>query len=724
MLARRLLERLGLVRGTGKSPAALREPQLHFVPWEFSISPELEQVIRHELKAKPTPSQWQMILSRAQNTYVNAGAGSGKSTTLIQRVLVLHRFLGIPLDEITVFSFTRASTTEFRKRLQTVFKEHGVCISDAMTERMVTTFHAKLLKFQKTRSPLFDFLGSSKGRGVDQDTVPSEMEPLVGLADLEGTSTKQEEFLRGVYKECLERDNLFRGLIEGLYRQQLRRALYRPEPKEEMYKEFLLRRMAQEDQAVAPSLQGIFGRTVKELSLVRFALGPKHPGIEFVANGFCEPLGCYVVFVPSKKVLGTRDNEKINGFPLRNWLVTKARVLAQHSDKEIRFVDSNTALELVLEENRWEGERARGRYRIPVFEYAPAGEQRHQKIWRALYNVGQFIESMGLSVGEVAKEGKSLGDLSERDFLVAAKIFWEHFQKLLSEMHLVRFGSLFASLSEDKRSSFERVPESVLRSMTHILIDEFQDISPEVVKWIRGVLLAHRDRGVPASLMCIGDDYQSIYGWRGSSPHYFMRYESEVRAERTQAIKMEENFRSGQVIIDHGEQVLSSVMNKTEKHGRACNEEVQPGSVHFREGENLKEVRDCVDGYLRQCRGGGTEKDHSIMVLTRTNQKLTDIRKALGQLADSERIRFLTYHRSKGLEARYCVLVGDCAYEKEAPLKNLIYRLAGFPQSFDDAQRDEALRLGYVAITRAAKECTWFAEPLDGGAFNRARGRT
>src|SRR5205814_5015394 len=103
-----------------------------------------------------------------------------------------------------------------------------------------------------------------------------------------------------------------------------------------------------------------------------------------------------------------------------------------------------------------------------------------------------------------------------------------------------------------------------------------------------------------------------------------------------------------------------------------------------------------------------------VLVLTRTRKSKADIEARLRRLGPDVRrgCRVLTYHTSKGLEAPYCVLVGDCAYDGRSPFRNLAYQLAGCQESYDTAQRDEALRLAYVAVTRAAKECTWFAEPV------------
>jgi superfamily I DNA/RNA helicase len=78
--------------------------------------------------------------------------------------------------------------------------------------------------------------------------------------------------------------------------------------------------------------------------------------------------------------------------------------------------------------------------------------------------------------------------------------------------------------------------DELLRPLSHLMIDEFQDVSPQIVSWIRASLTEIRSRG-PAmhvgrgaqrsSLLCVGDDWQSIYGWRGSSPSYFMAFNKE-----------------------------------------------------------------------------------------------------------------------------------------------------------------------------------------------------
>jgi hypothetical protein len=65
----------------------------------------------------PSDEQWAMILCRAPLARIFAGAGSGKSTTLLLRVVFMLCHLQIPAANLTVISFTNASCAELRSQL-------------------------------------------------------------------------------------------------------------------------------------------------------------------------------------------------------------------------------------------------------------------------------------------------------------------------------------------------------------------------------------------------------------------------------------------------------------------------------------------------------------------------------------------------------------------------------------------------------------------------------
>ena len=107
--------------------------------------------------------------------------------------------------------------------------------------------------------------------------------------------------------------------------------------------------------------------------------------------------------------------------------------------------------------------------------------------------------------------------------------------------------------SEHSPENLKLLSDELLRPMAHLMIDEFQDVSPQIVSWIRASLNEIRSRG-PAmhigrgaqrsSLLCVGDDWQSIYGWRGSSPSYFMEFNKQFPSPSTTRVMLSDNYRS------------------------------------------------------------------------------------------------------------------------------------------------------------------------------------
>ncbi|MNV79982.1 RecBCD enzyme subunit RecB [compost metagenome] len=90
---------------------------------------------------------------------------------------------------------------------------------------------------------------------------------------------------------------------------------------------------------------------------------------------------------------------------------------------------------------------------------------------------------------------------------------------------------------------------------------------------------------------------------------------------------------------------------------------------------------------------------------------------------EARRLKQLTYHSAKGLQADAVFLLGDCQHLTSSPYKNQVYRLAGLGKAgdsepYDNAQKDEILRLAYVGITRAVSHCYWYVDAQDTQAAN------
>jgi hypothetical protein len=112
------------------------------------------------------------------------------------------------------------------------------------------------------------------------------------------------------------------------------------------------------------------------------------------------------------------------------------------------------------------------------------------------------------------------------------------------------------------------------------------------------------------------------------------------------------------------------------------------------------------------------EEKPFLLILSRTVRQQEEFKNYLKdyQIKYPSRVKILTYHSCKGLQARYTILLGDCFYFSKAPFKDMIYSLTDFGQKYDLVQKDEAFRLAYVAVTRAEEEAYWFVKQRDGGA--------
>ncbi len=152
----------------------------------------------------------------------------------------------------------------------------------------------------------------------------------------------------------------------------------------------------------------------------------------------------------------------------------------------------------------------------------------------------------------------------------------------------------------------------------HILVDEFQDTNNIQYAWIR--LLA----GNSVSVMAVGDDDQSIYGWRGANIGNIRNFQQDFAG--AELIKLEQNYRSTATILAAANAVIS---NNRGRLGKELHTDGAPGEPIklYRAFNDLDEARYIADQVDNWAKSGNQRSD--MAVLYRSNAQSRVLEEAL-----------------------------------------------------------------------------------------------
>lgn len=266
----------------------------------------------------------------------------------------------------------------------------------------------------------------------------------------------------------------------------------------------------------------------------------------------------------------------------------------------------------------------------------------------------------------------------------------------------------------------------------HMLIDEYQDISKQRCKLIEKLL----ERNPKCKLFCVGDDWQSIMGFSGSNLNFFVNFKEYF--ENPAVTEISTNYRSVKTIVDAGADLIKNNTScQIQKPTMSDRKDVNPIKVlrspHKEKYEwnyHHQTAEDCIGRIIDYIEKGYSPRE--IMVLSRCMRtrfgrgyrfianvrafiekaKENGIRLAYDNVGAQNKVRLLTAHKSKGLEAKVIFLL------------NVTKGPYGFPCEIEDPsiyesarenyppqdQKEEERRLFYVAITRAMEDLyvyTW-----------------
>lgn len=691
-------------------------------------------VINNQEKAKPhsssliqfDPQQQQMIFSNSPATNVLAGAGSGKSTTLVLRVILFNLYLGIPFHKICVCTFTRESRKDFINKLvkrmqqwRESFPNRSIPKVDIEDARaVVRTFHSLAFSLQKSYGDkdLFFSWGNQKPESDDPEGYDIENLNAVGGDTKTPKENLEDQLQRSLYKKLYSEDHGFKKDVIALFRHSLiwrrkreKKGIRYSFDLEKDLSAFCLKRW----QRKFPEILNC----CKEYPPVEQA---KIQGKTVDYHLFLPKTNTLVFLGEDTYQAQKHVDDKIGGREYhwllwdKEWLVQASgsnNFLIVHNPSELKHLIHLETLEV--------GRNKATDTNIPFFESyldgdMPMGPKNSSH--PICYQINQIINfsySIGVPLHKIPQDELSnlVNGCSSKDQAIVRLAWRFHTEwiRLLESRGETTFDEIFlrfGNLSED---------QIYFSKVTHLMIDEFQDISPNLISFIsqlkRNLAREHNE----SSITCVGDDLQSIYGWRGSSASFILKLHSTFRIPENAVskISLESNYRSAEKILQIGSVITQNIKTKDDKGYIVRRSDLIESEFSTHRGESKKPNYELAAKILEECliKYSASEKN-PIFVLSSKSKLSTPDNQTWSNLLkrNKNKIKCLTMHSSKGLEADCVIALGDIRKPSHHPVRECLYKKAQMPGSYEEMQLDEQNRVAYVAVTRAKKSLHWFFE--------------
>ena len=216
-------------------------------------------------------------------------------------------------------------------------------------------------------------------------------------------------------------------------------------------------------------------------------------------------------------------------------------------------------------------------------------------------------------------EGKRARDVPASDdlFQITHKRIYQSYEEVCDQGGLVDFAELLLRSHELWLNNKDLLAHYQGR-FSNVLVDEFQDTNTIQYAWLR--VLA----GKSAHVMAVGDDDQSIYGWRGAKVENIHQFSTDF--ENVTTVRLEQNYRSTQNILDAANGLIQ---RNTDRLGKQLWSDGPVGEpIRVYSGYNdLDEARFIVETTQQWLEEGGSADE--VAVLYRSNAQSRVIEEAM-----------------------------------------------------------------------------------------------
>ncbi len=205
---------------------------------------------------------------------------------------------------------------------------------------------------------------------------------------------------------------------------------------------------------------------------------------------------------------------------------------------------------------------------------------------------------------------------SDNFFIKQASEIYQQYQAHCNANYLLDFGEILLQSYELLKNNDE-IRDKYQQQFSHILIDEFQDTNHIQYKWMQILYKSN-------TIFCVGDDDQSIYGWRGAKIENIYNIQQDFAPVRL--IRLEQNYRSTGHILATANHLIS---NNSKRLGKVLWTEAGDGEYvdilqTISDKEEVTTVIDRISTYL-----DNQVKANECAILYRTNAQSRLIEESL-----------------------------------------------------------------------------------------------
>lgn len=684
------------------------------------------------------------IVDNHKNLLVKALAGSGKTRTLVAKIVHLVAICKVPESEILAFVFNNKASEEINNRL----KEIKVDSQQIITEPLASTFHSFAYANTKHSKILSDQDG--KNRSLFIQDIISDIIPQENIYDFfrkEATKIGREQFKsdEDFYKALRARqfvtldnrkvksigekiicDFLFEHGINYMYEPNVYTSnLISITKSEEL--DFITKK-----DCIKPD----FLLTDYDIVWEHWAItGHETPDI--------------IKQIDKKGVIGKYRDYKENmewkrEFYKREWIDSTKAVDNKYAQQVINwkgFLETNYDESLSRED--FEQNIATLLKTHGIIPQKLPKEELVRKVWdkqvkRFTLLVVQFIDRTEQEyiqdISDLEEKIKKIPEYSrERRFLdIALQVYIAYREKLANDpIYDMDFNILMDKVSKDILSDSDA--QHNILNKKYILIDEFQDFSKLFLNFINAV----KQINPSLHLMCVGDDYQAINRFAGSNVEYFINF-SKYFSENSCVLNITTNYRCASSIVANARDFMTKKMGENTDFTA---HKVESGTIHLldvnqvfienRQGHVKKDNIFKKEMMIQEDRNPDKrsiqylksvvwiinkhKNKKSIKILHRNNdmsfwnidlglfyRKLKETCATMNIMKEEEfkqKVSIGTMHSAKGLEAEVVVLVEiDNSIIPSIHPDSSLFEIFG---ETEDVVIDDQKRLFYVALTRA-----------------------